>query len=326
MDVIFYEVFEEEEAALKKALPSSIKAKFISQTIQESSPVGAPPCSLISVRTQSIIPSDWASPGSPLKGILSRSQGYDHLVRYRRETGFKGALGYLDHYCDRAVAEQALLMIFALLRKFNQQINQFNDFSRDGLTGREINGRRLLVVGVGHIGYQIVNMAKGLRMDVKGVDIDPRFGDVEYVPLEQGLGWADIVVCALPLTDQTKGLLNYATFARGKKGGIFINISRAEIAPIADIKRLLEECILGGVGMDVYEEENLLATRLRGRKEHKGASSQIVLSLKDMPNVIFTPHNAFNTQEALERKAALSVEAMTAFFDKGTFPKTVPSE
>ena len=119
-DVVLYEVFEEEADALRRCWPKEIKAKFTDKTIQERRP-SFPHSPFICVRTQSIIPESWAS---KLKGILTRSAGYDHLLAYLQKTGKKIPCGYLPQYCARAVAEHAVMVAFELLRKTKKQLRQ----------------------------------------------------------------------------------------------------------------------------------------------------------------------------------------------------------
>lgn len=320
MDIMFYEVFKEEAVALKKFLPKNLHAGFTWKTIQEYNSAQLP-ASLISVRTQSRIPKEW---GKKLNGILTRTTGYEHISTFRRAVKWEVPAGYLPDYCARSVAEHAVLMAWALLRKFKIQEEQFGIFKRDGITGHECRGKNLLVVGVGHIGSEVVEIAKGLKMNVQGVDIKKRIKNLKYVSLARGVQWADIIICALPLTPATRGMLNYKSLKSAKSGTLLINISRGEITPLKDLQRLLDEKILGGIGLDVYEEEELLAGYMRGNKMRPSSAVRIALELKDRENVIFTPHNAFNTHEAVERKASDSAKAITSFLKKGKFPDPVP--
>jgi len=321
MDVMFYEAFEEEQDAIRRHLPAHITAEFTSQTIQEKGD-GAAPCPLVSIRTQSQIPASW---GRETKGILTRSTGYDHLAAFREQTKTKSALGYLPDYCSRAVAEQAILMMMALLRKLPRQIKQFADFERGHLTGAQCQGRKLLVVGVGRIGLEVVNVAKGLGMDVKGVDIERKSATVDYVALKDGIRWAQCLVVALPLTEQTRGLLSYDRLIKAGPGLVLVNVGRGESTPLVGLKRLLDEEILAGLGLDVYENESGLANVLRTGKHGDEAQMEVVRALQKKDNVIFTPHNAFNTEEALERKAERSARAVAQFLHDGSFPDGVPS-
>ncbi len=317
-DVVFYEAFQEEQTALKRFLPASVRARYLSKTIQECREK-TPPSRLVSIRTQSRVPTGWVA---HLDGILTRSQGYDHFVSCRSASGASVRCGYIKEYCSRAVAEHAVFVAAALLRRFKKQLTAFERFCRDGLTGLECRGRRALVVGVGNIGAEIVTVARGLGMAVKGVD--PRRGlkGLDYVALAEGLPWADVIFCACPLTEKTRAMLDHRALCRARKGTVFVNIGRGEVSPTKDLARLLSEGILGGVGLDVFEEEHVLANELRARRTD--ANVRRILKLKDNDNVIFTPHNAFNTQEALETKARLSAEAIKHFLRRGTFPDLVP--
>ena len=322
-DVYFYEAFDEERRLLQQFLPDSIHAGFAPETIQEAGH-DQPPAKIISLRTQSSIPENWST---NLQAILSRSTGYNHLLDYKEKTGFSGQLGYLPLYCNRAVAEQAMLLWMSLLRKLPKQIKQFNTFSRDGLTGMECSGKTLLVVGVGNIGYQVVRIGRGLDMNVFGVDIVQKYDDVHYVTIEEGLAKADIVVSAMNLTKRNKGYFHYDLLKKAKPGFIFINIARGELSPLNDLYRLLREDYLGGLALDVYENETKLAVGFRtGKADENDAFFQMIRSMQAMPNVIFTPHNAFNTAESVVRKARHSVDQLKQYFKTGQFLWNVPEE
>lgn len=301
MDVYFYEAFEEEVAELRQHLPAQLSVGFTGKTIQETGD-REPPAPLISIRTQSIIPAAWAG---KVSGIISRTTGYDHLV------GQKIPCGYLPHYCSRAVAEQALLLVMALLRKLPAQVAQFPKFQRDGLTGQECTGKRLLVVGVGSIGAEIVKIGQALGMESKGVDLVQRHDSVSYISIDDGLAWADIIVCAMNLTDANIDYFCYETLKRAKPGVIFVNIARGELSPTNDLMRLLDEGHLSALALDVYENESGLAVALRSGKSN--------FPLAGLPNVILTPHNAFNTTEAVARKAEQTVQQIAHFQKHGAF-------
>jgi D-lactate dehydrogenase len=274
-----------------------------------------PPAKLISIRTQSIVPANWSS---DLKGILSRSEGFDHLVRYRRETRTRARLGHLSGYCSRSVAEQAVMLMLALMRKLPRQLSQLAVFDRNGLTGREVRGKNALVVGVGRIGREIVTMARGLGMAVRGTDIVKRERGVPYVPLAKGIGWADVVFIALPLTTRTEALLNYSLLSRSKRRPFVINVGRGEALPSEDLIRLLEEDRLSGAALDVFSDESVLAESLRAQADD-GPGVRGLRRLMAFENVICTPHNAFNTAEALEQKCRQTIDAVKMFLAKGKF-------
>ena len=321
MDVYFYEAFEEEEAALRAFLPADIEAGFTSASIQECDEQD-PPARFISVRTQSVLPPSWAA---SLDGILSRSTGYDHLSSYMSEVGkVAPQCGYLPLYCARAVAEQAMLMWTALMRRLKAQTTQFESFNRDGLTGQEIQDKELLVVGLGHIGSEVVRVGEGLGMKVRGVDLVKKYDFVEYTRFEDALPTADVVVAAMNLTPDNPGYFSKQSLARAKRGMIFVNVSRGELSPSTDLLQLLDSGVLGGVGLDVYADESDLAVALRTGAAVQSEEAKAVLQLKDRPNALCLPHNAFNTEESLRRKSEQSVAQVRRFLADGRFVWPAP--
>jgi D-lactate dehydrogenase len=321
VDVFFYEAFAEEVEALRCFLPPEVRAGYTPLTIQECS-CPAPPSGLISIRTQSVIPPQWAD---LLHGILTRSTGFDHVKGFRDNTGRDIPAGYLPLYCSRAVAEQAVLLWMGLLRKLPMQMRQFTSFERDDLTGGECLGRTLLVAGVGSIGSEICRLGRALGMQDMGVDIVRRHQDVRYAGLEEGIAQADVIVCAMNLTSENRGYFRYEVLKRAKAGAVFVNISRGELSPHRDLLRLLDEGHLSGVALDVYENESSLAVSLRSGVPGSGESVRACLELSRRENVILTPHNAFNTAEALERKAGQTAEQVKQFLSERTFVWQVPS-
>ncbi len=319
MDCIFYEAFEEEQDLLKEFLPSYLKADFTLKTIQEDGR-REPPADIISIRTQSVIPVSWSG---QLRGILTRSVGYDHLIAYREKTKTETSCGYLPAYCSRAVAEQAIMMMFMIFRKCKLQMEHMKRFHRDGMTGTEAKGRNCLVIGVGNIGSEIVDIAKGIGMNVRGIDINQKRKDIEYVTLVDGLMWAHAAVCALPLTRLTENMLSYEALKHCRKGLVFLNIARGEIAPLKDLKKLLDEGFLGGLGCDVYDREHELAVSLRSNSKAKTGQLKIFQELKKNPACIFTPHNAFNTREATSRKARQAIQSIEYFIKRRGFPHPI---
>jgi len=320
-DVTFYEAFEEEAEQLARFIGDSFTASFTWKTIQEQGD-RHPTAPIISIRTQSVIPADWA--GS-LRGILARATGHDHLTAWRADTGAqKIAYGYLPLYAHRSVAEHALMMWLALGRRLAVQQRQFATFHRDGLTGCEFEAKRLLVVGVGNIGYELVRIGRGLGMNVQGVDIVRRHDNLPYVDVDEALPDADVVVCAMNLTPENVGYFDHARLSRVKPGAIFVNVARGEQSPAGVLLRLLEEGRLAGVGLDVFAGERSLAGALRRGAVPDDAESRAVLALARRDDVILTPHNAFNTRESVERKSAQSVEQIAHMLRCGAFKWPIP--
>jgi D-lactate dehydrogenase len=313
--IYFYEAFEEEEASLRKHLPENITAGFTWKTIQEAGN-DQPPAKIISTRTQSIYPEHWSD---KLDAIISRSTGYDHLLAYRDLTQSSIKMGYLPLYCNRAVAEQALMLILALLRKLALQQIQFKRFERDGLTGFELQNKNLVVYGVGNIGYEMVKIGRGLGMNVFGVDITMRHDDVVYITPEEGTKKADIIVCAMNLTKDNHAYFDTSFFKSVRDNLVFINISRGEISPSTVLLKSLKDNLLAGVALDVFDHEKNLSVGLRNGQMTDDPEVEAILEMMEMENVILTPHNAFNTVESVERKSEQTIEQLKTFLEKRTF-------
>lgn len=324
-DAFFYEAFAEEaERLLHYAAASGLRVGHSPLTIQETGH-STPPAPVVSLRTQSILPPAWAP---RLRGILSRSTGYDHLNAYREAAGPAcPPLGYLPLYCARAVAEQAMLLWTALLRRLPRQLAEFERFRRDHLTGRENPGKKMALFGVGNIGYEIWQIAGALGIEVHGVDPVRRHEDVAYVPPEKALAEADLVVCAMNLTARNRGYFTREVLAQAKRKPLLVNVARGEFTPAAVLESALDEGLLSGVALDVYNEEATLAPALRtGNPASLTADNQALLRLHKRHDVILTPHNAFNTLEAVERKSEQSIRTLRNFRETGRFLWPVPEE
>ena len=328
----FYEIFEEEKKHLLEYLPKEYEYFFTKKSIQDTD-TGEVPAPIISTRTQSIFPKQWKD---KIEAILTRSTGYDHVTRYFKEIDKILPAGHLPKYAARAVAEQAFMLLLMLARKIDAQRESMGTFSRDGLTGFELLGKTLCVIGVGNIGSEIVKIGYGMDMELVGVDIKPRSEisqqyNLEYTDLQKGVENADIIVCALPLTQETDGILNYKVLSTGQKRPILINIARGEITPPQDLMQLLDGKTLSGVGLDVYDEESTLGSLLRGEISKADIADQGVkksveatLELMQHHDVICTPHNAFNTGESTDRKSKQTAENIIHYFKTGEFLTPVP--
>jgi D-lactate dehydrogenase len=213
----------------------------------------------------------------------------------------------------------------ALLRKLPRQVRQFARFHRDGITGRESLDKQLLVVGVGRIGHEIAVLGRALGMHVQGVDIEQKHDDIAYTTFEQGREHADIIVCAMNLTDQNRGYFNVRSLSLCRRGALFVNVARGEMSPPSQLLHLLREDRLGGIGLDVFAREKEIAVAFRSGTYLQDPESDALRELMKSDRVILTPHNAFNTREAVERKASQSIEQIQHFLQQKAFKWSVPT-
>ena len=291
-DVVFCEVFSEEESILRELLPNSINAYFTKKTFQEENVEGK----LLCIRTQSKVPE--------YSNVISRSTGINHLDNH------KGIKTNIPNYSTTAVAEHAIMLMMCLLKNLKKQLNNVKSFDRDNLTGRECLNKTVLIAGVGKIGYEISKICKAFGMNVIGVDIFKNYGDINYMDINEGIPKSDVIICSMNLNNN-EGYFNYNLLKNSKKRAIFVNVSRGEISPMSDILKLLDENHLGGVALDVFSDESNLYV--------SGGNDNVFQDLLKRDNVLFTPHNAFNSEEALRRKCEYTVKYVVEFLENEKF-------
>ena len=266
-----------------------------------------------------------------LKVITTRSTGFDHIdLAYARSKNI--ALGYVPYYGENTVAEFAMGLILTLSRKLYWSIDRIkreDNFSFEGLMGTDLKGKTLGVVGAGHIGQHVIKMAKGFEMNVVAFDRFPKpeiskeLG-FEYKSMDEVLGQSDFITLHLFYSPETHHIINKESIKKIKKGAYLINTARGPLIETEALVMALKDGILAGAGLDVLEEEDLLKDE-RGfwfnqQTKENGPEIQTVLMndvLMDMPNVIVTPHNAFNTKEAITRILDTDISNVTKFFSGG---------
>src|SRR5581483_4702440 len=234
-----------------------------------------------------------------LKCIATLTTGYDHIdLAAANARGI--SVSSVPAYGENTVAEFAFALILALSRKICEARARVRDegkFTTDGLQGFDLAGKTLGVVGTGRIGKHAVRMGKGFGMKIVAFDVyhDDAFAaemGFSYLSLEDLLAQSDIITIHCPYLPSTHHLINAKNIGLVKHGAYLINTARGAVVETAAMIGALTSGQLGGAGLDVLEEEaEMKAGEMKG-PEH---------DLIQMPNVIVTPHNAFNTREAAFR-------------------------
>lgn len=268
-----------------------------------------------------------------LKLITTRSTGFDHIdIEYAGSMGIK--LGYVPHYGENTVAEFAFGLILTLSRKLYlgiKRIKEDREFYFDGLEGVDLKGKTLGVVGTGRIGAHLIKIAKGFDMDVIGYDAYPnkklseKLG-FEYVELDELLADSDFISLHVPYLPSTHHLINKNNINNIKKGAYLINTSRGPVIETEALVLALDKKILAGAGLDVLEEENIekdeMGYWLRDVDDNsEDINLRVLLEnnlMMNMPNVVITPHNAFNTKEAKTRILNTDIDNIKSFFSGGS--------
>jgi len=259
-----------------------------------------------------------------LKYIATRSTGFDHIdLKTCQKKNI--LVSNVPSYGENTVAEHTFALILALSRKIcsSWERTKLGDFSLDGLRGFDLKGKVLGVVGVGNIGRHIIRIAKGFEMSVLAFDVrkDQKLAQrlgFKYVSLNYLFKNADIITLHVPYNKKTHHLINLKKLKLFKKGCYLINTARGGICDTTALLEGLKQGIFAGLGLDVLEEECFI-------KEEKELLSSVFKKTYDLktvledhilinqPNVIITPHNAFNSREALMRILDTTIENIKSF-------------
>lgn len=247
------------------------------------------------------------------KMIAMRCAGYNNV-------DFKAAYQKIHvvrvpAYSPYAVAEHAMALLLTLNRKIHKAYARTRDFnfSLNGLTGFDLHGKTIGVVGTGKIGAIFIDICKGFGMKVLAYDPYPlKNTDIDYVTLEELCKQSDIISLHCPLSKDTMHMINQATIGLMKKGVYLINTSRGALIHSEDLLEALKAEKIGGACLDVYEEETeVFYEDMSYAIIHDDVLSRII----SMPNVIVTSHQAFLTKEALQNIADTTLSNCKEFFD-----------
>ena len=220
-------------------------------------------------------------------------------------------------YSPHAVAEHAVALCLTLNRKIHRAYNRVREhnFSLTGLIGFDLAGKTVGVIGTGKIGKIAAQIFRGFDMRALAYDPYPaadwaKERGVEYVDLETLLKESDVVTLHLPLSAQTNHLLNAERLAMMKHGAMLINTSRGKLIDTPELVEDLLRGHLGGVALDVYEEEEGIF--FEDHSEHL-LQDDTLARLLSFPNVLITSHQAFLTREALLEIARVTAENLARF-------------
>ncbi|MDD3921059.1 MAG: 2-hydroxyacid dehydrogenase [Eubacteriales bacterium] len=250
-----------------------------------------------------------------IRVIAMRCAGYSNV-------DFKEAYGKINvvrvpAYSPYAVAEHAMGLLLTVNRKLNRAYNRTRDFNFSivGLTGVDLHGKTVGVIGTGRIGRTFIDICKGFGMRVIAYDAYPaKDADFEYVTLDELFAQSDVISLHCPLNEQTLHILDADAFAKMKKGVFIVNTSRGALIDTEALLDALNSGKVRGAGLDVYEEEADLFY-----EDNSGTpiKDDLLALLVSRPNVMLTSHQAFLTEEALQNIAKTTLQNLDEFFSGG---------
>ena len=322
MKAIFYEVKDWERLYLHERL-KHWTLHFEPGAVDAAAATVASDADCLSVFIYSTLNESVLARFPAVRMIATRSTGYDHMdLKECRRRGI--SVSNVPSYGENTVAEHTFALILMLTRKVHQSYNQVRagHLERAMLTGFDLQGKTLGVVGAGHIGLHAIRIGRGFGMRVLTHDVrrDPFLADLlgfSYVSLETLLAESDIVSLHCPLTPATRHIIGPAQLRRMKPGALLINTARGGLVDTDALIEALNGGRLGGAGLDVIEGEELIKEEKQllyephTLEQLRAATRNRILLGRD--DVVYTPHNAFNSREALERILDTTIANLEAF-------------
>lgn len=322
MQITFFEVKDWERDYLAARLAGD-ELRFHAGPLGEADLAGLAEVEALSVFIYSRVTAAVLEKLPKLKLVATRSTGFDHVdAAACRARGI--TVSNVPTYGENTVAEHTFALILMLSRKVHQSWQQVRQgqVERAMLTGMDLHGKTLGVVGAGRIGLHAIRIARGFGMAVVAFDVhqDPFLAELlgfRYAPLAEVLASADIVSLHCPFTPATKHLIGRTELARMKRGALLVNTARGGLVDTDALLEALESGQLAGAGLDVVEGEELIKEekQLLHQPEDVARLRAAVRNrlLFERDDVVFTPHNAFNSREALVRILDVTLANLAAF-------------
>ncbi len=325
--IVFYDVHPLDEAAYRAGLSGEFDLTFCESGFSADTASLAADASVISVHVTSPVTAELMAKLPHLQHVACRSTGYDNVdLEYAR--AHKISVSTVPAYGQETVAEYAMLLMLAVSRKLPQaaQSVQLGVVIPENLTGRDLGGKTLGVIGTGRIGQHVVAIAKGFGMKILAYDPFPqpavaeRLG-YEYVELSELLKASDYLTLHAPAIPETHHLLAAPQFELMKPGVIIVNTARGSLIDTPALITALDSGKVAGAGLDVMEGEEYLhlAPELHLLGSHElGEKARHILGidiLQKMPQVLITSHNAYNSAEALERIRQTTVSNIVSWHE-----------
>ncbi len=251
-----------------------------------------------------------------VKLIALRCAGYNNVdIEYAYE---KIHVVRVPAYSPYAVAEHAMALLLTSIRRIHKAYIRTKDFnfSLNGLTGFDLHGKTVGVIGTGKIGRIFIDICRGFGMKIIAYDKFPAADSgIEYVSLDEIWERSDIISLHCPLTAENKHMINAETMEKMKKGVVIINTSRGALIDSEALVEGIKARKIGAACLDVYEEESNVF--FHDYSNHI-VNDDTLARLISMPNVIVTSHQAFLTNEALKNIADTTFDNIREFFERDT--------
>jgi D-lactate dehydrogenase len=331
--ITFYSVSADEEARFTELLQGTdqtYELKREALSLQHSNADAV----VISIFASDSVTAEVMDSMPNLKLIATRTTGYDHIdLAAAKERNI--TVVNVPAYGEETVAEFAFALLLTLSRKIREATAAVATAEVDNSTlrGFDLSGKTFGVVGCGRIGQHAARIAKGFGMNVVAYDPFPNQEKAQeigfnFVELPELMQQSDIISVHAPLTKDNHHLINADMLAHTKPTAVLVNTARGELIDTTAVVQALGHKKLAGAALDVLEFESLLqrdkVVAASGQQVSADEAQAVldILSLKSMPQVLLTPHNAFNTLEAVDRIRVTTIQNITDYL-KGQTPNKI---
>jgi len=316
MKITFFDITDLEKERFEKELQGH-DVTFFQERIQDVDLVQFNLSEVLCVFIHSKVSEDILSKCSNLKLVATRSTGVDNIDQeYCRNNNIQ--VKNVPLYGENTVAEHVFALMLSISRRIEKSINRTKsgNFSTNGLQGFDLKDKTLGLIGGGRIGMHVARIAKSFGMHVRVYDInkDNFMAEVlnfKYVPLDELLAVSDIISLHVPQNKYTENIISKETIQKMKDGVVIINTARGGLIDTDALIEAIDNKKVSGAGLDVIAGEELLfEENIFNSPTSKAAKliSQQSKKLIDNENVVITPHNAFNSIEAVNRIIDTTVE------------------
>ena len=318
MNIAFFDAKQYDVSSFEPYLNDDIKIHFFETKLDENTASLAAGCETVCVFVNDTVNAAVIDKlyEMGVRLIALRCAGYNNV-----DLGHcfgKIHVVHVPAYSPYAVAEHTMAMLLTSIRRIHKAYNRTREFnfSLNGLTGFDLHGKTVGVIGTGRIGRVFIDICKGFSMKVLAYDKFPiENSGINYVELDKLLQESDIISLHCPLTPDTEYMIDENAIAKMKKGVVIINTSRGALIKAEALLEGIKSRKIGAACLDVYEEESDIFF-----EDYSGhiVDDDTLARLITMPNVLVTSHQAFLTNEALGNIAQTTIQNIEEFFEKGT--------
>lgn len=331
MNIVFFETQESEKEQLKQLFPDS---RLVESPLTSDNAPYFSEAEIISPFIYSSITKDCLEKLPKLHFITTRSTGYDHIdIETCKSRNI--VVSNVPEYGSNTVAEFTFGLLLDLTRNITYSVLQAKqlNFDHQKLRGIDLYRKTIGIIGLGKIGRNVLTLAKGYGMNVLVYNHsqDNKFAQTmnfTYTDLDTLLQNSDIITLHVPLIKETYHMINKDSILKCKKGSFLINTARGGLVDTQAILLGLEKEILAGVGLDVLEGEDDLIDEvaiLHTQSQNVSQMKTLLYNhiLLNHPKVLITPHNAFNSSEALQRILDVTIDNIKNFLSNKTQNNTI---